>query len=104
MEEKKFLWNIVHEYDVDGGFGDAICKEARIATVYATTEEIKAFIAKYDKPYEYDHPYAALYCHGVRADEITPVDISELDEEEIEDELHSPDWNWWHKEENDEDI
>ena len=93
MADKK-LYIIVHYYDVDGGFGDAIPREEVIATVWATEEETKSFLEKYDKPYVYDTPYADLECHGVNICELDPIDISELDEDTLEEKFHGPDFNW----------
>ena len=100
MKEKK-LWNVIHLYDEDGGFGDAISEEELVCTIYATDEEAKAFEEKYDKPYVYDRPYASLSCHGIYLEEVKPIDVSEVNEEELEETLHSPDWRWGEDEESD---
>ena len=93
MSNKK-LWNVVHYFTVDGGFGDAIPSEEVVATIYATDEEAYEFVEKYDNPYVYDHPYADLVCHGVELVEIVPVDVNDLDEKKLEKDLHSPDYTW----------
>lgn len=69
------LYNIFHVYDVDGGFGDAVTREKHIGLVEATEEEVKEFLAVWDKPRIYDHPYSDLYEHHVIA---RPVKIDEL--------------------------
>ena len=56
------IYNVYHEYDTDGGFGDAIAQSDLVAT-FATETDAKAFVEKYSKPYVYDRPYAALYCN-----------------------------------------
>lgn len=75
MSEKK-LYNIVHIWNGDGGFGDATYQEDVIGTTWATEEEAKEFEAKWDKPVVYDCPYAELTCHGIELREAEFVDIS----------------------------
>ncbi len=81
---KKKVWNVIHIFDVDGGFGDAIYEEEVVLTIYATDEEAKAFEEKYNKPYVYDHPWMDLTCHGVCLEEVKPIDVSEVNEKEFE--------------------
>lgn len=68
MESKK-LYAIYHGYSVDGGYGDAIWEEEMTGLVWATQNEIDAYVKKYNKPVVYDHPYDDLVCHGIRAEE-----------------------------------
>lgn len=58
------IYIIMHCYDVDGGFGDAVYQED---PMFATTEGEKArqYVEKYDKPVIYSRPYDPLYHHGL---------------------------------------
>ena len=56
------MFEIVHIYDVDGGFGDAVEKE-RVIGYVETEEDAKAYVAKYSRPEVYDIPYSRLWCH-----------------------------------------
>lgn len=76
MEKK--LYAIFHGVDEDGGYGDAVFTESMIGVVQATAEEIAAFVEKWNKPTVYGTPYADLYCHNVRAEEIEICDLRTL--------------------------
>lgn len=69
--ENKNLYAIFHGYDEDGGFGDAVWVENLTGVVWATDEEIAAYLERYDKPEVYDHPYADLTCHSLRAEKLS---------------------------------
>lgn len=68
--KKKSLWAIYHEYDLDGGYGDAIPSSEMVGIVMATNDEIADFIKKYNKPIVYDKPYNELCCHVIRVEKI----------------------------------
>ena len=72
--DKIFL--IIHEYDVDGGFGDAISQED-VLGFFRTKEEADKYVEKYSKPQIYDKPYAPLYEHTLYVREMEPLDINE---------------------------
>ena len=72
------LYNIIHCYDVDGGFGDAIPTEDVIATVESTEEDIQKWLERFDHPEVYDSPYADLYEHNYRAVPIEVVSIKDV--------------------------
>ena len=55
------IYNVYHEYDTDGGFGDAI-PESDLVASFAREEDAKAFVEKYSNPHVYDRPYAELWC------------------------------------------
>ena len=55
------IYEVVHLYDVDGGFGDAIGREDVIAR-FAEESKAKEIVEKYAKPHIYEKPYASLYC------------------------------------------
>ena len=70
--EKIFV--IVHVYDVDGGFGDAIsCEE--ILGYFSTEREAKKYVERYNAPKVYAEPYDSLYCHTLEIREVLPLDI-----------------------------
>ena len=85
------IYEVVHLYDVDGGFGDAIGEEYVIArfTDKAKAEEI---VEKYAKPHIYEKPYANLWCGNLIIREVeinTCIDESHmwwLDNAEVEQE------------------
>ena len=63
------VYNVYHEYDVDGGFGDAVNKSVLVAT-FESEMDAKAFVDKYSNPYVYDRPYAKLYCNQLVIEEM----------------------------------
>lgn len=77
MEKKLFA--VFHEYDVDGGFGDAVGTSDFVGCIYATDEEAKAYLEKWDKPKVYAHPYSDLYCFGVKLEEVKIYDGDIMD-------------------------
>lgn len=98
----KKTWIIIHEYDVDGGFGDAITQEEILAVVRATEKEKDDFLDTYNNPYVYDVPYAELMCHGVRMELVDHLcDISELNPLWVEDKLSI--WEPYYDEEKEDD-
>lgn len=72
------LFQILHIYDVDGGFGDPIEKSKTVAIVDATEDQIKEFLNVWDKPRVYDRPYGALYEHHVTAVPMKIVDLRDV--------------------------
>lgn len=79
MSEERKLYNIFHEYEVDGGFGDPVGTESLVGTVWATEKEIDEFVAKWNKPVVYDIPYYPLTCHAVSVEEVDIVDIDSFE-------------------------
>ena len=80
-------YQVVHWYDVDGGFGDAISNTDVIAT-FKNKEDAEKFVEKYKDPYVYDTPYQDLHCGDL---EISEIDI--LDS--IDDFKEDPNELWW---------
>ena len=72
------LYNIFHQFDVDGGFGDAVGKRMHVGLVKATEEEIKNFLEIWDKPRVYEHPYSDLYEHSVVAEEVKVAELKDV--------------------------
>lgn len=58
--DKIFL--IMHEYDVDGGFGDAVTQE-EVLGYLPTRKEATEYVEKYSEPRIYGRPYMDLYEH-----------------------------------------
>ena len=58
------IYIVYHDYDVDGGFGDAIY-ESDIVCAFATEEEAKAYVEKWDNTIIYDKPYDCLTMHSL---------------------------------------
>lgn len=71
---EKNLYAIYHGADEDGGFGDAVWTENMVGLAWATEDEVKAYIEKWDKPEVYDIPYSELICHVVRVERVTALD------------------------------
>ena len=72
------IYNIYHEYDVDGGFGDAIPESILIAT-FENADDANAFVNKYSAPEVYDRPYSALWHHKLVVSETEIITHSEFD-------------------------
>ena len=56
----KAIYQVIHYYDVDGGFGDAIQKEKVLFTTL-NKEVAEKFVHKYSNKHIYDTPYNDLY-------------------------------------------
>ena len=76
MEKK--LYAIFHGHDEKCVFGDAVYTEDMMGVVSATEEEIKAYVEKWNKPIIYDSTYTDFSCHNVYAQEVSIVDLNEL--------------------------
>ena len=79
------IYTVTHEYDTDGGFGDAVACQDLVAT-FATLKEAEEFVAKYGRKICYDTPYNYLYCGILTIDE---VELGVFDEDDF----------WWLKKE-----
>ena len=55
------IYQVIHEYDEGGDFGDAVPEE-KVVAVFAKEADAFAFVAKYSKPHAYDKPYSYLWC------------------------------------------
>jgi len=58
------MFAIIHYYDVNGGFGDAVGKEEVLGYV-ETEEDAKEYVARYSNPRTYAIPYSRLECHAL---------------------------------------
>ena len=55
------IYEVYHCFDVDGGFGDAVYEESKVAT-FESKEDAETFVEKFKNPHVYDSPYADLNC------------------------------------------
>ena len=76
MENNKKWFLVLHEFDVDGGFGDAIGEIEPLFAINCTEEEVKQYCKDItDKEsYVYDEPYNELECHRLTYQELATVD------------------------------
>lgn len=63
------IYQVIHFYGVDGGYGDAVPVEDVIAT-FDSEEKANEFAKKYGKDHAYDKPYATLWCGDLQVREI----------------------------------
>lgn len=71
------IYQVIHVYDVDGGFGDPVAKENVVFTT--TKKEIaEKWVEKWEHPIVYKTPYRSLYCYHFKIVEVVINDsISE---------------------------
>lgn len=83
----EMIYLIIHEYDVDGGFGDAVTEE-QVLGFLPTKEEADEYVKRYSKPHVYAIPYDALHEHTlfVREMIMEPLNVNEDPWAEEEDE------------------
>ena len=62
------VYIIYHDYDVDGGYGDAT-DQHEILWICKDEEEAKAYIERWNKPEVYDNPYDSLYKNALHYEE-----------------------------------
>lgn len=75
----KKVYAIMHQFDEDGGFGDAVYKEELIV-VFEDKKMAETFIEKFQKPHVYDIPYDKLRCGELEIREIAiSENLSEID-------------------------
>lgn len=67
------MFVILHEYSVDGGYGDCIGTIDVIGFVQ-TKEEAKAYCDKHVNPHDYDNPDAYLICGTLYYNEVPLID------------------------------
>lgn len=54
------IYNVIHQYDVDGGFGDAI-PQSKLLFTTTSKEAAEQFVNNYSNPHIYDIPYSELW-------------------------------------------
>ena len=62
------IYMVMHDYGVDGGFGDYI-RESECVGTFECREDAEAFIKRFAKPHVYDVPYDDLDCGSLRIEE-----------------------------------
>ena len=67
-------YEIIHLYDVDGGFGNAITKE-RTLGILETEEEAKEYVKRYSRDEIYSKPYAYMHCHNLTYRKLSTLDM-----------------------------
>ena len=72
------IFQVVHVYDEDGGFGDAIRCE-KVVAVFESEEDAKAFVERFARPHVYDKPYAYLMCGELDIWEINVIQHKDFD-------------------------
>lgn len=55
------IYEIIHEFDEDGGFGDAVCVMESLGLFSSIQEAEKIVGTLTSEPLAYDRPYATLY-------------------------------------------
>lgn len=55
------IYTVIHLYDTDGGFGDAIEQEEVIG-IFPTREDAEDVVKRFSRDYIYDKPYDYLHC------------------------------------------
>ena len=83
----KTLYAIIHTYDVDGGFGDAVTQEETLG-VFSDERKAKEYVDKYHNPRVYSRPYSDLWEHSLRIEEIE-VDTLDINKSPWEEEDES---------------
>ena len=75
----KKVYVVIHIFDTDGGYGDAI-PNTEIIGVFSTKEKAEEIVNEFSNPHVYDEPYAELHCGKLIVEEFI---IDELDEKMI---------------------
>ena len=82
------VYSVYHDYDTDGGFGDAISQRELLAT-FESKEDADTYIAKYENPHIYERPYAGLECGVLTLEEVEVISHDDFDFDE------EPKDIWW---------
>lgn len=79
MKVLKFVYNVVHLYDVDGGFGDAVPRQETVFT-FENREDAETFAKEFQNRHIYNEPYDPLECGRL---EVKPVEIITTDDFDV---------------------
>jgi len=61
-------YSVFHNYDVDGGFGDAVsCTD--LVAIFESKVDAEAYVEKYSNPHVYDKPYTELWAGELHIEE-----------------------------------
>ncbi len=97
------VYQIIHRYETDGGYGDAIPVEEVIAT-FGSYEVAKRFVERYNNPHVYDDPYEELMRGLLEIRECQILDsFDENDEAWKEMEVHLNYVSRWYKKKEEDD-
>jgi len=72
------VYNVVHIYDTEGGFGDAV-REERVVESFEKKEDAEQFIREFSDPKIYAIPYHSLACGWLVIRETKIVSHSDFD-------------------------
>ena len=72
------VFAVVHCFDMDGGFGDAVSCQ-RTVYVFTKCKDAERFVKKYNDPHCYARPYTELWCGKLKIKEIDVVTHAEFD-------------------------
>ena len=73
------VYNVIHRYDNDGGYGDAVC-ETDVLFMFERKEDAEAFVEKYSFPHIWSAPYDKLRCGELSIVEAETVSAGEMPE------------------------
>lgn len=62
------IYEVIHYYDVDGGFGDSTPTHETVG-IFSEKEKAEEFVRKYNKPHAYEKPYCYLFCGDLQISE-----------------------------------
>lgn len=91
-DSSAMVYQVVHEYEVDGGFGDAVSRQEIIAT-FADKGDAFAFKKRFENAHVYDKPYRELHCGKLVVMESDVIDKGGWDFNAI-----GKDEFWWNRE------
>lgn len=66
---KKYLYLVMSDLDVDGGFGDAIPTEEPVI-LFHQKELAEKYVKENSNPHVYDRPYSDLYEGGLHVEKV----------------------------------
>ena len=85
------IYQGIHYYDEDGGFGDAV-QCSKVVGTFENKDDAKAFVSKFSKPIIYDRPYSDLRCGYLEVKEVNIISHKEFNIDKID-----TDDFWWLK-------
>lgn len=77
------FYQVFHDYDADGGFGDAI-PQSKELVCFESEDDAKTFVNRFEKPHVYDIPYAELACGYLRVEKIEAISHEKFDVDKID--------------------
>lgn len=92
------IFQVLHIYDVDRGFGDALPVQSVVAT-FESEEDALKFVEKFSNRHVYEKPYAELECGFLRVEPMDIISHREFNLDAIDTESFwwlDDDGGWWH--------